>query len=95
MAASVSPTEPARAGVLAIDGELTIATAATRFRELRPRLAGIGRISFDGVTAIDSAGVAVVLALQAAAGMPMPSLTGLPARFDQLCVAHRVGGNGN
>ena len=84
-----------RADVLDIDGELTVTTAAARFRELRPRLAGVHRLALDGVTSIDSSGVAVVLALRAAAGTPAPALSGLPARFRQLCVAHRVDGNGH
>jgi phospholipid transport system transporter-binding protein len=91
----VSATDPGR---LALQGALTVDRVAAVHRALQGQLEGIERIDLSAVTEVDSAGVALVQSLrrsvQARSGR-WPALTGLPPRFSQLCVAHRVGLDGN
>ncbi len=86
------------AGVLRLDGELTLARVGAIWRavlESPPPCA----IELAGVTGLDSAGVALLLALGDEAerrGQPRPELRGLPQRYHDLCRAHRVeNGNGH
>lgn len=88
----------AEARVLRLDGELTLARAGAIWRavlEAPPPVA----IELAGVTGLDSAGVALLLALGDEAerrGQPRPELRGLPQRYHDLCRAHRVeNGNGH
>ncbi len=93
MERSVSANE-----VLALAGDLTVQTAPARYRDWSSRLAGVSTLDLGGLRAIDSAGVAVVLALRRQAEQAhgrRPALAAVPARFHQLCVAHRVDCNGN
>jgi phospholipid transport system transporter-binding protein len=86
----VSATE---GSTLAIDGELTVTSSAARWRELRPKASAAHAIDLAGVTAIDSAGLAVVQALRRLARDAhgqLPPVLHVPARMQQLCVAHRV-----
>lgn len=67
--------------------------AAALYRAWRPRLAQIGGFDLAGVTDIDSAGVALLRALQAeqrARGLTPASLHSVPERYRALCLAHRL-----
>jgi ABC-type transporter Mla MlaB component len=86
----VSATEP---GLLAIDGELTVDSVPRRWPQLLAQADGVQTIDLAGVTAIDSAGLALIQALRAAAARltgQRPLLRQPPARMRALCVAHRV-----
>lgn len=82
----------AEAGLLRLDGELTLARAGSIWRKRRGA-APPATIELGGVTALDSAGVALLLALGDEAerlGRPRPALRGLPQRYHDLCRAHRI-----
>lgn len=78
--------------VLALPPRLDADAAARLYREWAPRAASLARLDFAAVQQLDSAGVALVQALQDAArqrGREI-ELRALPARFEQLCLAHRL-----
>jgi phospholipid transport system transporter-binding protein len=91
----VSASEPS---TLAIGGTLTVDSSAARWRELRPQAAAAQVIDLAGVDAIDSAGLALVQALRQEACRAhgsLPRVQHVPARMQQLCIAHRVDLDGN
>jgi ABC-type transporter Mla MlaB component len=86
----VSPSEDT---TLAIGGVLTVDSSAARWRELHPRADGAHAIDLAGVDEIDSAGLALVQALRQQACRAhgsLPPVLHIPARMQQLCIAHRV-----
>jgi phospholipid transport system transporter-binding protein len=86
------------ASTLAISGELTVDSSAARWRELQPQAARARAIDLAGVTAIDSAGLALVQALRQLARRAhggLPPVLHIPTRMQQLCIAHRVDLEGN
>jgi ABC-type transporter Mla MlaB component len=78
---------------LVLSGPLTVDRLAAVWRAALARGPGLRRVELDGVGAIDSAGVALLQALRAEAARHRVDLTlsGLPARYDALCRAHRIG----
>lgn len=79
--------------VLRLPARVDAGTAAVLWREWSPRAARIATIDFAAVTAIDSAGVALVRSLGALArraGAASPELRATPPRYRQLCLAHRI-----
>lgn len=84
--------------VLRLPARVDAAVAAALYREWAPRVAALAAIDFAQVTAIDSAGVALVRALHAQslrAGATPPRLEQVPARYSKLCLAHRLEGEGH
>lgn len=72
--------------------------AAALYRAWRPRLAQIGGFDLGGVTDIDSAGVALLRAMQAqrrVQGLAPATLHAVPERYRALCLAHRVPTDGD
>lgn len=79
--------------VLALSGDLTAMCIAVQWRALPKPLPAALRIDLTQVQALDSAGVAFVSVLRgrlAAISGKIPALSGMPPRFRQLCLAHRV-----
>jgi ABC-type transporter Mla MlaB component len=81
------------ANALLLPARVDVTTAAALFKRHLPRCATLERIDFAAVEHLDSAGVAMVHALQAEQrrrGAKSARLTSLPSRFAQLCQAHRI-----
>jgi len=79
--------------VLRLPARVDATVAAALYREWAPRAATLAAIDFAQVTTIDSAGVALVRALGAQAqraGASSPRLESVPARYAELCLAHRL-----
>jgi ABC-type transporter Mla MlaB component len=74
---------------LRLPAQVDAASAARIYREWTTRVAQLQQIDFSQVQQIDSPGVALVLALRARRGSDL-TLHAVPARFVQLCRAHRV-----
>lgn len=90
------PTEPN--GVLRLPARVDATVAAALYRDWAPRAATLVAIDFAQVTAIDSAGVALVRALAAQAqraGASSPRLESVTARYTELCLAHRLEAEGH
>lgn len=88
----------ADSGTLTLAGPLTVDRLAAVWREAMARGSALRHVDLERVEDIDSAGVALLQALHAEAARRQASLTlsGLPARYDALCRAHRIGqGSGN
>lgn len=72
---------------------LDASAAATLARAWWPRLAQIDGVDLSGVNDIDSAGVALLRALQRARqarGLAPATLRAVPERYRALCLAHRI-----
>ncbi len=82
---------------LTLEGALEIGRIAELWPALRQRSAGISRIDLGAVTAIDSAGVALVRCLQQRAQTAGGSvaIVNPPPRFAQIGLAHRVEAGGD
>jgi ABC-type transporter Mla MlaB component len=81
------------AGVEALPAVVDETAAAALFRAWRPRLTQIAGFDLGAVREIDSAGVALLRAVQAAqraAGGPVATLRAVPERYRALCLAHRL-----
>jgi ABC-type transporter Mla MlaB component len=79
--------------VLRLPDRVDAGTAGALWREWSPRAARIAAIDFAAVSAIDSAGVALVRSLAELArraGAASPELRATPPRYRQLCLAHRI-----
>ena len=77
---------------LALPARVDAQSAPALFRAWAPRASTLSALDFAAVTNIDSAGVAMVRVLQrlvAQQGREL-RLEARPARFDQLCLAHRL-----
>lgn len=88
-------TEPAAGGdaVEALPARVDAAVAAQLYRAWRPRMARIRVFDLAAVTELDSAGVALLRAVQAqqrGLGLPTATLRGVPERYRALCLAHRI-----
>jgi ABC-type transporter Mla MlaB component len=86
-------SEADAAQTLRLPATLDAASAARCYRDGAARIARLRAIDLTAVQSIDSAGVALVRALQALAYARHRvelALHGRPARFDQLCLAHRL-----
>ena len=73
--------------MVSLPTRVTREDVARLWRELAPRARSAGRIDLADVREIDSAGVALVLELAAAAGA---AIVNAPARYAALAAAHRV-----
>ena len=83
---------------LELSGELTATTIGRQWKQWLIEARSASRISLKSVTGIDSAGVAMVRCLQAEASRASgtrPALVELPARYEQICLAHRIEAGGN
>ena len=84
---------PEAADTLSLPPQVDASVAAALYRSWSTRIATLRCIDLSAVGAIDSAGVALVRALQSLArrraGLDI-ALRGRPARYDQLCLAHRL-----
>ena len=76
------------ADVLAIDGVLTRPVVASAWRDALPLLEGVRRIDLGAVSAIDSAGLAMLAALSRRAGHP--AIDGMPPGYAELRSAYRL-----
>ena len=79
----------AESGTLRLPPQVDAAAAGALYRAAAARISTLEAIDFGAVRQIDSAGVALVLALRALRGAPI-QLRSVPARFETLCLAHRV-----
>ena len=88
-----SATSGDAGAVEALPGRVDAAVAATLYRTWRSRMAGIKVFDLAAVTDLDSAGLALLRAVQAqqrALGLPTATLRGVPERYRALCLAHRI-----
>lgn len=79
--------------VESLPAHVDAAVVATLYRTWRPRMARIRVLDLSAVTDLDSAGVALLRAVQAqqrALGVPAATLRGVPERYGALCAAHRI-----
>lgn len=82
-----------RSTVLALPARVDAAAVASLYAAWAGRARALEAIDFGAVEAIDSTGVALVRCLVAArraGGAAAPELRALPARYRQLCLAHRL-----
>jgi ABC-type transporter Mla MlaB component len=75
--------------IVALPARVDADAAGRLYRDWSGRIEQIDVIDFAQVRHIDSAGVALVLALRSLARRTV-KLSNLPERFTQLCLAHRV-----
>ena len=77
---------------LVLPARVDASSAREIFRAWAPRAASLRVLDFRAVASIDSAGVALVRVLQRLATQRGRELVleARPARFDQLCLAHRL-----
>jgi ABC-type transporter Mla MlaB component len=74
---------------LRLPPQVDAAAVAALYRDAAARIATLTVIDFSAVKQIDSAGVALVLALRALRRSAI-ELRAVPERFTTLCLAHRV-----
>ncbi|MFA5683936.1 MAG: STAS domain-containing protein [Lysobacteraceae bacterium] len=83
---------------LRLSGALDAAGAAAAWPQLAARARHAARIDLSEVTGIDSSGVALVRCLRElvrAATGTAPPVVGMPARYAQICLAHRLDAGGD
>ncbi|AWV05793.1 STAS domain-containing protein [Marilutibacter maris] len=89
MAAAAATATVRRDGdALVFDGALVREACAALWRLLQPLLAGARRIDLEAVTAIDSAGLALLAEVAARAGID--TVTGTPPGLPELRAAYRL-----
>ena len=80
-------------GIELLPAVVDATAAAALYRAWRPRLAQIVGFDLSGVASIDSAGVALLRAVQGeqrARGLTPATLRAVPERYRALCLAHRL-----
>ena len=75
---------------LRVSGTVTGDTVPALWRSARPQCAGVRRIDIEGVTRIDSAGLALLSALADAAGSADIEVVGTPPGLSDLRAAYRL-----
>ena len=90
---SISADTAGPRGSERLPGVVDAAAATALYRAWRPRIAQIESFDLSDVRSIDSAGVALLRAMQTqrrSLGLPAATLVAVPARYRVLCLAHRL-----
>lgn len=90
---SIPAQTAAASGSERLPAVVDAAAAAALYRAWQPRVAQIVSFDLSDVRSIDSAGVALLRAMQTqrtALGLPPATLLAVPERYRVLCLAHRL-----